>query len=124
YLQKIMNFYANVDMSYSGRDIDAKKMNDEDKAAVDRGKSIGRDQLYSTLSTAHRIAVKNQQSRINKEDTIIKDKDSQDNRIHDLMFGDQGLVTSFEEMVGDPDQYFGNGEESLGEENGFYQRWA
>lgn len=106
HLKKIMDFYAAL------YEKGAESNQSKDQALLN---------LSTNLSIGRQIAVDKAQASINPA-TI------EDQTIRELMYGGNGLVTYFENMVGRTDEekerYFGDGEANLGEINGFYQRWS
>ncbi|CAN5170991.1 hypothetical protein BH09PAT2_BH09PAT2_00340 [soil metagenome] len=129
HLQAIMNFHTDLINQYMSDEAVIKLKADtitfdDIKAA----RVAANNDMYRSLSVAHRMAVERYDAEIRPEDTILakgtKENPVQDTRIHDAMFGQKGLITHFKDMVNSRPNYFGDGEQDLGEENGFYQQMA
>lgn len=127
HIKKIMDFYANLYLKYKPRDLtigNTARLTDDEMKVINDVQGEARSAMFTQLSIGHKSAVAKKASRIDPVD-VIKHKNGQpDTRIHDLMYAEDGLVTHFENMISAKDNYFGDGENDLGEENGFYQRWA
>ena len=85
--------------------------------------------MHVSLSTAHSLAVHRHEAEIRREDTILQKKNAdgsvqEDKNILEALYSDNGLITHFENMVKKEKNYFGDGDHDLGNETGFYQRWA
>ncbi len=111
HLKKIMDFYTNLYDKVGSKA-------DKDKTP----KEFALLQLSTDLSIARQRAVQNNEAQ-------IKDEYVTDDTIRNMMFGADGLISYFDNMVGGDDtekrkKYFGDGEQDLGEVNGFYQRWS
>ncbi len=111
HLQAIMNFYTNLIQSYmpeGSLPLENRPVDSHSSDQIDTAKKQAMDDLYLSLSLAHRKAAERYGEKTVKED-----------RIYEAMYGDRGLTTHFKKMVAKPN-YFGDGENDLGEENGFY----
>jgi|GEM_PF-2602493 len=122
HIKKILNFYAHIEDEYTGT---VATLGGEPLTG-DEAKVHGMNLLAKQLAFARRKAVKDNQAEINKSDVLIRNEkaDVVDDRLYRLMYGEEGLVTHFEVMVGEKSDYFGDGGRNLGEDNGFYQRWG
>jgi len=122
HLKKVLDFYTNVVDAYmpEGVAVTAETMDEAHKAARNGGRMFAQQ-----AQLARRRAVKHQQAEINPEHLVTTKDGIEDRRIYNLLYGNNGMTTYFNNMVGqNRADYFGDGNENLGEEFGFFKRYG